>query len=64
MDCIDRAFTSTHQVSEVAVNFNRETRLGDKVELQMAEETTDTSRVFYVEGFVEGRQSFAVKLVF
>lgn len=64
MDCIDRAFTSTHQVSEVAVNFNRETRLGDKVELQMAEETTDAARTFYVEGFVEGRQSFAVKLVF
>ena len=30
MDSIDQEFASTHQVSEVAVNFNRETRLGDK----------------------------------
>ena len=64
MDCIDREFASTHQVSEVTVNFNRETRLGDKVELHMAEELADTGRTFWVEGFVEGRQSFAVKIVY
>ena len=64
MDSIDQEFASTHQVSEVSVNFNRETHLGDLVELYVAEDTTDSSRIFYVEGMVEGRQSFAVKLVY
>lgn len=64
MDCIDREFASTHQVSEVTVNFNRETHLGDSVDLFLAEETTETGRAFYVEGFVAGRQSFMVKLVY
>jgi len=64
MDTIDQEFASTHQVSEVAVNFNREARLGDKVELYVAEDTVETGRIFYVEGFVEGKQSFAVKLVY
>ena len=64
MDSIDQEFASAHQVSEVTVNFNREARLGDKVELYLAEETTETGRVFYVEGMVEGKQSFAVKMVY
>ena len=32
--------------------------------IHLAEEQADASRVFYVEGFVEGRQSFAVKIVY
>ena len=64
MDSIDQEYASSRQVSEIAVNFNRETRLGDKVELFLAEETTETGRAFYVEGFVAGRQSFMVKLVY
>lgn len=64
MDSIDQAFASSHQVSEVAVNFNRETRLGDKVELFLAEEPVAEGRVFYVEGVVDGRQSFAVRIVY
>lgn len=64
MDSIDQEFASTHPVSEVAVNFNRECRLGDTVELYVAEETTDAGRTFFVEGMVGGRQSFAVKIVY
>ena len=64
MDCIDREFASTHQVSELTVNFNRETRLGDRVELFLAEEPAASGRAFYVEGFVAGRQSFIVKMVY
>lgn len=64
MDCIDREFASSHQVSEVAVNFNRETRLGDRVELFLAEEPAAAGRTFYIEGVVDGRQSFAVKLIY
>ena len=64
MDSIDQEYASGHQVSEIAVNFNRETRLGDKVHLYTAEEPSDTGRIFYVEGIVDGLQSFAVKIVY
>ena len=64
MDSIDPEYVSTHQVSEVAVNFNRETRLGDRLQIYTAEEDSDSGRIFYVEGFVDGRQSFAVRIVY
>ncbi len=64
MDSIDREYVSTHQVSEIAVNFNRETRLGDRLQIYTAEEDSDFGRIFYVEGFVDGRQSFAVRIVY
>lgn len=64
MDSIDPEYAAIHQVSEVAVNFNRETRLGDKLQIYTAEEDSDSGRIFYVEGFVDGRQSFAVRIVY
>ncbi len=64
MDSIDREYVTTHQVSEVAVNFNRETRLGDILQIYTAEEDSGSGRTFYVEGFVDGRQSFAVRIVY
>ena len=64
MDSVDQEFVSSHQVKEIAVNFNRETRLGDKVQIYTAEEPLEGGRAFYVEGFVDGRQSFAVKMVY
>lgn len=64
MDRIDPEYASTHQVKEIAVNFNRETRLGDTIMIYAAEEPTDTGRTFYVEGFVDGFQTFAVKIVY
>lgn len=64
MDCIDRDYVLSHPVSEIAVNFNRETRLGDTVELFLAEEPSASGRTFYVEGLVDGRQSFIVKMVY
>ena len=64
MDSIDQEYASTHQVSELEVNFNRESRLGDKVELFVVEEPSDSGRIFYIEGVVEGRQSFVAKIVY
>ena len=64
MDSIDQQFVSEHQVSEVTVNFTSETRLGDEVDIYKYEERSEKMRVFYVEGFTGGRQSFSVKLVF
>lgn len=64
LDSIDQDFVFSHPIQELAINFNRETRLGDDVELWTAEQVTDGNRVFYVEGVVDGRQVFIVKLVF
>ena len=64
MDRIDPEYASTHQVKEIAVNFNRETRLGDRIMIHTAEDATDTGRIFYVEGFVDSLQAFAVKIVY
>ena len=64
MDSIDQRFASEHQVKEVTVNFTSETRLGDEVDIYRYEECSGSSRVFYVEGFSGGRQSFAVRLEF
>ena len=64
LDSIDQDFVFSHPIHELAINFNRETRLDDVVELWTAEQATEENRVFYVEGMVEGRQVFIVKLVF
>ena len=64
IDSVDQDFVVSHPLQELAINFNRETHLGDNVELYVAEETVGTGRVFFVEGMVEGKQSFIVKLVY
>ena len=64
LDSIDQEFVFSHPLRERAINFNRETRLGDKVQLFTAEELSEDGRIFFVEGVVDGRQSFAVRLVF
>ena len=65
MDSIDQDFVSSCPVSEVSVNFNREARLGDVVEIFVAEDPDAAQgRTFYVEGVVGGLQSFVVKMVF
>lgn len=64
MDCIDPEITTACPVREVCVNFNKETRVGDRVALFLHEEEAEDGLVFFVEGFVDGKQSFCVKLVF
>ena len=64
LDSIDQDYVFSHPIQELAINFNRETRLDDVVELWTAEQTTEENHIFYVEGLVEGRQVFIVKLVF
>lgn len=64
MDAIDPKFVSKHPVREVTVNFNHETRLGDRVQMRVFETSEDGARTFYVDGSVDGRQAFAVRLMF
>ena len=64
MDSLDAGFVSTHPVKEVTVNFNKESRLGDIVRIYTAEVQEEDSVIFYVEGVVEGRQSYVVRIEF
>lgn len=64
MDCIDPEVTTKLPVKEVQINFNKETHLGEVVSLFRFEETDGDDRVFTVEGLVEGKQSFCVKIRF
>ena len=49
---------------EFIINFNRETRAGDSVEIyKIVQETEDGLRIF-VEGKVEGASSFCIEMRF
>lgn len=64
MDAVDPEVSSSLPLKEVTVNFNNEARLGDKVSIYKHSERSDEGVVYFVEGFVGDRQSFAVKLIF
>ena len=59
MDCLDLKTVSSRRPKDVYINFNRETRPGENVELRRYRDGEDS---YYVEGMVDGRQSFAVKV--
>ena len=63
MDSLD-AETLSHRPKDAYINFNRETHPGEVVELRKACVQEDSSVVYYIEGLVEDRQSFIVKLVY
>ena len=64
MDCIDYSLVSSRRVRDVYINFNKETTPGSIVRLYrlMTEEGGDP--VCYVEGRVDGKSAFCVKMVF
>lgn len=64
LDCIDYGVTSGKTMKDLAINFNHETRPGQKVDLYLFEEGTDEGTTFYVEGKVEGAQAFCMKVLF
>ena len=60
MDCLGYEMAASRPVKEVWVNFNHETRAGETVTLSRLQDG-DT---FYVEGRVDDRQAFCVKIQF
>lgn len=60
MDCLDEALTRDHDVSDVYINFNREAKPQEVVDLMYAE----ADGAFYVEGKVDGIQVFISKITF
>ena len=64
MDCLDDATVSPRRVRDVYINFNKETTLGTVVQLFRLQSEEDGAPVCYVEGRVDGKSAFCVKMVF
>ena len=64
MDAVGYALASSHPVKEVKINFNHETRPGDKVSIYGACREGESGMCHYIEGETEGRSAFCVELSF
>ena len=64
MDCLDYETVSARRVRDVCINFNKETTPGTSVQLFRLQTEEDGAPVSYVEGRVDGKSAFCVKLVF
>ena len=64
MDCIDFETASTRRVRDLYINFNKETTPGTCVQLFRLKTEEDGALVWYVEGRVDGKPAFCVKMVF
>lgn len=63
LDCIEYGVTSSRTLKTLSINFNHETRPGDRVDLYLLkEETPEGGLVYYIEGKVEGQQAFCMKV--
>jgi acyl-ACP thioesterase len=64
MDAVDYDIASTRPVKEFTINFNHETKPGDKVEIYKARIEEGDGRRVYVEGKVGGLSAFTVEIIF
>ena len=64
MDAVDYQIASTRQVKEFTINFNHETKAGDKVSIFRAAEEREDGLHIFVEGRLSETQSFIVEIVF
>ena len=64
MDCLDYETVSARRVRDVYINFNKETTPGTAVQLFRLHAEEDGTPVWYVEGRVDGKSAFCVKMVF
>lgn len=64
MDAVDYKVASSIPLKEFTINFNHETRHGDKVDIyRISQESEDGINVF-IEGKVDGQSAFCVKMIF
>ena len=61
MDCLPAEIAATRMVSDFIINYNREVRMGENVQLLRA---CDAAGAWYVEGRVDGLQCFICKISF
>jgi acyl-ACP thioesterase len=64
MDAVGYELASTRPIKEFTINFNRETRPGEKVSIYRVMQDTENGLKVYVEGKVEGASSFCIEMLF
>lgn len=64
MDALDYSLTSDRPVRELTINFNHETKAGEKVEVYRSEVEREDGLHIFVEGKVENVSSFCVEFIF
>ena len=64
MNSVGYDITSTRAVKEFTINFNHETKAGDRVSLYRASEEREDGLHIFIEGRLPEAQSFIVEIVF
>ena len=64
MDAVDYDTTSSRPIREFTINFNREARPGERVEIYRVVQDTEDGLHVWVEGKVDGASSFCIKMLF
>ena len=64
MDCLDYGTVTGRRVRDAYINFNKETMPGAAVQLYRLQAEENGNLVYYVEGRVDDKSAFCVKLVF
>lgn len=64
MDAVDYEMASTHPVKEFTINFNHETKAGDKVDIYRAVVEQEDAKHVYIEGKVGDVSAFTVEILF
>ena len=64
MDAVDYQVASTRPVKEFTINFNHETKAGDRVQIYKIIDEREDGRHVFVEGKVEDQSAFTVEIVF
>ena len=64
MDALDYSLTSGTPLKELTINFNHETKAGEKVKLYRTEVEMEDGLHVFVEGKVENVSSFCVEFIF
>jgi hypothetical protein len=64
MDAVDYEITSKRPLREATINFNHETRAGEKVAVYRTVVETEAGLHVYVEGKVGDVSSFCIEMIF
>lgn len=63
MDALPEDVVRENDLRDFYINFVHEARLGDELEVRIGREPDAPGHIFYVEGLVQGKSSFLVKIV-
>lgn len=64
LDIVDYTDAETKPLKELFINFDAEVLAGQEVELYRIRKESDEALTYYIQGKVEGKQSFMIKMIF